>query len=369
MTKKQLFICTKPYQYLICRLIVKGYNYSCCDIIVLNHFDGAKEFVHRLKKLEVWNSVYFIDDSKLNRFSNMLNIIQKFYFYNRWNNFVPQFGINFNEYDKLYFAHDGVATEYGIMRYFKKLRKKTIIYEEGCGNYINVNSHNFIKSFLKEIAHLFNIPGSYIGRTKFVDKILLQYPEIVIKMNLPIAKKVDKLPMQLKDFINCLEIQEELYKLFPDILKLPKQEASEVSLFLGESFLSDLINSSLIKNIIEFIRNDSCFKNIIFLKQHPGEIKDYPIFSLDNNTIMIPKIVPIELFLTYVCKNNIKSLCIYTFGSTASINLYLLAKNTCDVKIILLKIDKRLHNGKSTCERFEKLIQAFKIKYNNVQIS
>jgi len=368
MSKKTLFICTKPYQYLICRLIIKGYNYSNSDIIVLNHFEGAKEFSFRLKKLKIWNSVYFFDDSKLNRYSNTLNIFQKLFFYNRWNNLVPQLEINYDEYDKLYFAHEGVATEYGIMRYFKMLRNKTIIYEEGYGNYVNINTHNFIKSFLKEMAYLFNIPGSYIGRTKFVDKILLQYPEMVVKNSLPIAKKVDKLPTQLKDFINCLEIQEELYKLFPDILKLPKQEVSGVSLFLGEPFLSDLIKSSLIKNIIEFIRNDSCFKNMIFLKQHPGETKDYPIFPLDN-IIMIPKIVPIELFSIYLCKNNIKSLCIYTFGSAAAINLYFLVKNTCNVKVVLLKSDEISYNYKLACERFEKLIQVLKIKYSHVQIS
>lgn len=362
MAKKQLFICTKPYQYLVCRLIVKGYNYRRCDIIVLNHFDGAKEFVRRLKKLEIWNSVYFFDDSKLNRYSSTLNIFQKVYFYNKWMNLIPQLGINYNEYDILFIAHDSVAVEYGIMRYFNKQNKKIILYEEGYANYVDVNAYNFVKHYLKEKAHLFNIPGSYMGRLKFVDKILLQYPELVNKMNLPIAKKVYELPIKLSEFINYVETQEELSKLFPEMSKLPKKNSSKISLFLGESSISNKIKNNYIKNIIKYINNNSSHEDMVFIKQHPGKDNEHSIIP-SNDYIVIPKIIPIELFSIYIYKNNIKSLCIYTFGSAAAINLYLLLKNNCNVKIVFIKNDKICR------KRYKKLSRILKIKYDSIEIS
>jgi len=368
MLKKTLFICTKPFQYLICRLILKGYNYSNSDIIVLNHFKDAEEFCFRLKKLKVWKSVYFFDDSKLKRSSDTLNIIQKIYFYNNWMNFIPQLGINYNEYDVLFFAHDSVLVEYGIMRYFKKQNKKTILYEDGLTNYTDVNAYkdentyNFVKYCLKEKAHLLNMPGSHLGKLKFVDKILVQYPELVNKMNLPTAKKVDKLPMKLSEFINCVEIQEELYKLFPEMLKLPKPNTSRVSLFLGESSPLDIIKNSYIENIIKFIKNNSCHEDMIFVKQHPGKDNEYSIIP-SSDFIVIPKVIPIELFLIYIYTNNIKSLCIYTFGSSAALNLYLLLKNDCDVNIVFIK------NNKIYRKRYKKISRILKIKYDSIEIS
>jgi len=66
LTRKKLFVCTKPYQYLICRLIKEGYNYNKCDLLVLYHFEGAERFVERVKKLDVWKQVFFEDDTILN---------------------------------------------------------------------------------------------------------------------------------------------------------------------------------------------------------------------------------------------------------------------------------------------------------------
>jgi len=244
--KKELFICTKPYQYLICRLILKGYKFKNADIVVLNHFEGANNFVDKLKQLDVWNHVYFVDDSELNKYSKELNFVQKFWFYNHWKRLLPNIKINYDDYDSLYFAHEGVATEYAIMRRFKRDGKMTIIYEEGYGNYVNINTHKFLKRFLKESSHLFNIPGSYIGELKFVDKVLLQYPEIAKRLNLPISRKVEKLPMTLNTFLSDPVIQEEFKKLFPDIPELPTNSVSEVFLILGESFLSKIAHNNFI---------------------------------------------------------------------------------------------------------------------------
>ena len=70
---RNLFICTKPYQYLMCRLIVEGYGYTNSELIVLNHFEGASSFVNKLQNLKVWSRVYFIDDAGTNELSSKLN--------------------------------------------------------------------------------------------------------------------------------------------------------------------------------------------------------------------------------------------------------------------------------------------------------
>jgi len=364
--KKKLFICTKPYQYLICRLILKGYKFKNADIMVLNHFKDANNFVDKLKQLDVWSHVYFIDDSELNNHSKKLNFIQKFWFYNHWERLLPNTGINYDDYDSLYFAHEGVATEYAVMRKFKRDGKAAIIYEEGYGNYVNINTHRSFKSFLKEFSHLFNIPGSYIGKLKFVDKILLQYPDIVIKGRLPIAKKVDKLPMSLDRFLSDAKIQEELDKLFPCTLNFSSNIASEISLILGETFLSEIEDTHFIENTIQLVETDSRAGSIIVFKPHPGETRDYSILHR-KNLVVISKILPIEMLYIYALRN-CKKLCIYTFGSTAAINLYNLLKNVCKPEIIILMSNKIPYETEAMLDRFKKLAKSLDIEYQTLNI-
>lgn len=366
--KKKLFICTKPYQYLMCRLILKGYNFESADIIVLNHFKQAGNFAMKLKQLNIWNRVYFIDDSKLNKRSSNLTPIQKFWFYNNWQRILPAININYNDYDGLYFAHEGVAVEYAIMRKFKKDRKTATIYEEGYGNYININTHNSVKSFLKSISHLFNIPGSYIGRLKFVDRILLQYPEVAKKLNLPILRKVEKLPITLPMFLRDPTIQKELKNLFPSIPALPKNYNLDAFLILGESYLSDIGYGDFIEKIVDYIKSSfSEERPIIFFKQHPGEFLTPATLPI-TNLIIIPAILPIEMFYSYVLNNGIKTLHIYTFGSTAVINLHMMLANTCQTKVTLLESSKIPYKYKLSADRFKQLSKFLGIKYKILKL-
>lgn len=362
--KKKLFICTKPYQYLICRLIFEGFQFDAADIIILNHFEGAFDFVCKLKQSGIWNQVYFIDDSKLNQFSSVLNPVKKIFFYNNWRKYLPNIEINYDDYDSLYFAHDGVATEYAVMRNFKRDGKAAIIYEEGYGNYVNINTHKYLKSFLKEFSHLFNIPGSYIGRLKFVDKILLQYPDIVIKSRLPIAKKVDKLPMSLDKFLGNAKIQKELFELFPCTLNF--SSASEIFLILGETFNSEIDYINFIENTIQLVQTNLRAGSVIIFKPHPGETQDYSI-SHRKNLVVIPKNLPIEMLYIYGLRN-CKKLCIYTYGSTAAINLYMMLRNVCKPEIIILTSNKIPYKDEIAFIRFRELAKNLNVKYRTLKI-
>ena len=46
--RKKLFVCTKPYQYLICRLIKEGNNYDKCDLIMIAVLGQMVPIQHQL---------------------------------------------------------------------------------------------------------------------------------------------------------------------------------------------------------------------------------------------------------------------------------------------------------------------------------
>jgi len=106
---------------------------------------------------------------------------------------------------------------------------------------------------------------------------------------------------------------------------------------------------------------------VIFLKQHPGENSNYS-FLPKGRLIVIPKIIPIEMFYFYALNNGIKSLYIYTFGSTAAINLYMMLKNICRVEIVVLTDHRIPFIYSSTLDKFRQLAQLFEIKYHTLKL-
>jgi len=367
--RKWLFVCTKPYQYLICRLIKEGFSYNKCDLLVLKHFEDAERFAEAIDRLSVWNRVFLEDDTVLNLRNAQLGVVQKFLFYHRWKQLLPRCISSYNEYDGLYFAHEGVAMEYGLMRQFTDQGKHTIIYEEGCGNYISVNFHMTpMKSLLKELSHWFGIPGNYIGRLKYVDAVILQRPDILDKRN-PIKKKAHVLPLTLREFLSCKHIEQEMCTVYPEIQELSAktQERDVVAILFGESWWDTLPNRErylhrLLNRAKDMI--DIPLKGFL-IKQHPGEVKG--LGNLVHGHELIPKRLPLEL-LHLALKRNVKHLFIITFGSTAVLNLYDLFSVDCNTDIVILKDSSLNRRNILEIERFCLLVEKFRVPYSLVTL-
>lgn len=364
--RKKLFVCTKPYQYLICRLIKEGYRCDQSDLLVLNHFEGAEQFVEAVSKLGIWEQVFFEDDTILNKRNAQLGILQKFTFYHNWKRLLPSCIASYEEYDELYFAHEGVAMEYGLMRQFAVQGKPAIVYEEGFGNYISVNLHAALrKRLLKEISHWLGIPGSYIGRLKYVDAVLLQRPDILDERN-PISRKARPLPLTLHEFLSREHIRQEMCNIYPEIRSLSSVigKGDAIAVLLGESWWDTLPNrEQYIRELLKKIIGADFSK--VFVKQHPGEIEQ--LEGLPGEVEFIPKRLPLEL-LYLAIKERIKRLCLFTFGSTAVFNLYELFSDECDVKIIILRdlnLDRRFTLGS---EKFRAVADKLGVVYSVVKV-
>ena len=53
-----LYVITSPYQYIIARSLSEKYKMKD-DLIILNHFNNAKLFSNKLKKINKWKKIYF----------------------------------------------------------------------------------------------------------------------------------------------------------------------------------------------------------------------------------------------------------------------------------------------------------------------
>lgn len=366
----KLFVCTKPYQYLISRLIKEGYNYNRCDLLVLNHFKGAGQFAEAVRKLRVWEQVFFADDTILNNRNAQLGVLQKLLFYHNWERLLPSCIASYDEYEELYFAHEGVAMEYGLMRQFASQGKRTIIYEEGFGNYISVNYHiSSIKRLLKEISHWFDIPGNYLGRLRYVTTILLQRPEILNGDDNPIRKKVQSLPLTLHEFLAHEHIGQEMRNIYPELhsLSIKIQQGDTIAILLGESWWDMVPNrEQYIYELFGKINKVAdAHLDKIFVKQHPGEVEH--LKGLTGNIEFIPKRLPLEL-IYLVAKGKVKRLYLLTFGSTAALNLHGLFSNECDVKIVVLDSSEIDRWVSLVTEGFRPLADKFEIPYSFVKM-
>lgn len=327
---RNLFVCTRPYQYLICWLIRDSLKEDVNDILILNHFVDADKFAARLNRQSIWDNVYFFDDIESRNAHRGLNLFQKVCFYRQWKRYLPGVVPNWNKYGSLYCAHDGVPSEYAIIRYLTSHRVRTTIYEEGYGNYITINNHSGLMRILKRLARLIDLPGEYIGETRFVHKILLQHPEkLPSRTRKAIGSKVEALPESLKNFLQ--RHKTELVDLFPELSAVKNELAGvrHLKMILTESFISDQYYELAIMNLC---RGRSTPGERIMVKQHPGERNRSLVQARD--VLSIPKYIPVEAACTVLC--TLDKLDVYTFGSTAALNLKLLLEPEVQVRIYLL---------------------------------
>jgi hypothetical protein len=306
---KKLFICTKPYQYMIARLIKQGCGFENCDIVILDHFFEAANFCKKASDSGVWNKVMYMDDRLLNQFNFKLNPAEKFFFYRSWEKFLPSSFADISMYSEVFLAHDTVPVEYAIMRKFNSERKKVTIFEEGYGNYINNSEHkSLIMKGLKRFSPWLGLPGGYIGSLKWIDSIWVQRPELIRTSDIhSLRPKTKQLPMYLKEFLQIPEIIQEMYTMYPELGEIADRfkDHQVLSVVLTESWHDQIKNRKQhIDQIIDIV-NGTLPGIPIFIKQHPGE--SVPIETASKQVSLLPKQFPFELLYLIMKKNNIKN--------------------------------------------------------------
>jgi hypothetical protein len=333
-----LFVCTKPYQYLIARLIKEGCGFACCDLVVLNHFWDAADFARKVEETGVWNRVMFIDDGQIDQFKHSLHPLRKYFFYHNWPKLLPAELQDISGYEEVFVAHDFVAMEYAVIRKFSSERKRVNLYEEGFGNYINNSTHTrWHMRLLKWAAPWFGLPGGYFGSLKWVDAVWLQRPSLVTtNRRNPIRRKTRGLPLPFDQFLGLPAVIRECDHLYPELREIDRQIAGHdaIAVVLTDPFLDAVPERRqylrvIRKKVYETLGNRDV---PLFFKQHPGERRSV---EEDGCGLTLPRKLPGELLYVVMRRNGIRKIHLFSFGSTVILNLYDLCKqdNSLDIYI------------------------------------
>ncbi|MBP1993968.1 polysialyltransferase family glycosyltransferase [Paenibacillus eucommiae] len=370
LSGKRLFVCTKPYQYMIARLIKQGCSFGDCDILILNHFFEAADFCQKARDAGVWNKVMFVDDVMLDDYKRKLNPVEKFFFYRSWKKLLPSMLSDISMYSEVFLAHDTVTVEYAIMRKFSGEGKEVTVYEEGYGNYINNSTHtSFFMKLLKRCSPWLGLPGGYIGSLRWVDSVWVQRPGLIVgNARNPLRLKAKQLPLYLRDFLLIPEIASELYTMYPVLAEMDAwvQGCDVISVVLTESWHDQIPDRHRYMHQVVDKVNESLgdWKSPIFFKQHPGERTSMERFS--PQVSIIPKQLPFELLYLVMTKNHIRQLNLFSFGSTAILNLYDLCRNEDNLSIYLFGSMGKTEDYQILFPLFCELATKYQVQYKVV---
>jgi hypothetical protein len=339
--------------------------------MILDHFYEAVDFCEKTRKTGVWNKVIYFDDGMLDDYKLKLNPLEKYHFYHSWRRFLPGVMEDISMYSEVFLAHEFVAVEYAIMRKFSSEGKKVTLYEEGYSNYINNSTHEtlFMKG-LKKFSPWLGLPGGYFGSLKWVDSVWVQSPHLIRKDHEnPIRNKAKPLPMELTDFLQHPKIMEELYILFPELAEIDAyvQGHEVISVVLTESWHDQMADrNEYVEQIVTKINEvNQDQKSLIFFKQHPGE--NLPMQSESEQIVILPKQLPFELLYLIMKKNKLKKVNLFSFGSTAILNLYHLCKDDESPEIYLFgKGMSRTYYMEMKFPRFCKLATNFHVLFKSI---
>jgi hypothetical protein len=191
---------------------------------------------------------------------------------------------------------------------------------------------------LKWVSPWLGLPGGYFGSVKWVDSVWLQRPHLIAEdTSNPIRFKTKKLPMELKHFLQMPEITKELFILFPQLAEVDAhlEGHEEISLVLTESWHDQLDQrdryaDQIVDKVNECLNMSG---SPIFFKRHPGESLSMEWTS--EQVVILPQQLPIELLYPIMMKNKLKKVRLFSFGSTAILNLYDLCRQDDNLEIYL----------------------------------
>jgi hypothetical protein len=368
---KILFVCTKPYQYLMARLIKEGCGFGRCDIVILNHFYEAADFARKVRETGVWQKVMYIEDGKLDEYKLGLHPLRKYLFYHGWRKMVPPVLSDISAYSEVFVAHDFVALEYAVMRKFSSENKPVHLYEEGFGNYINNSTHTrWHMRLLKRAAPWFGLPGGYFGSVKWIDSVWLQRPGLITSdRSNPIRRKTRGMPLAFNLFLDIPHIIEECYRIYPELHEIDLQIEGHdtISVILTDPFLDEMPDRpACIREMQDKVNAvlGHTAEAPLFIKQHPGE--KLSVDGIGGRMLTLPKKLPCELLYLIILKNQIRKINLFSFGSTAILNLYDLCRTDNNMDIFIIDSMSLREEVKVISTRFCELAQKHHIEFQTV---
>jgi len=324
-----------------------------------------------VRETRQWEKVLFLDDDgSLDAYKLRLDPVRKYFFYHRWNRHLPALFANIADYAEAFIAHDFVAVEYAIMRKFGSEGKPIRLFEEGFGNYIDNSTHTrWDMKLLKRLAPSVGLPGAVFGSVKWIDSIWLQRPQLFLQgSRSALKRKARPLPMTLKQFFEVPAVADELYGMYPELGGIDRlvSDREAMTVVLTEPFLDDIADrDACLRQIVAKVREtlgDS--GEPLFVKQHPGEMR--PIGPLSGRVRVLPRSWPIELLYLVMLKNRIRKLNLFSFGSTAILNLYDLCRSGGNLDIFIFESMDIQEEEKLLSSRFRELASRYEIAFQTL---
>ena len=248
MKKRNLIVVNTYFQLItVINMTLHNLNNDINDIIITDISVGAEKKVERLKKLNIFNNVYFIKYKQISSESRVKKYIT--YLFNR--DLILKTRLN-NVYDELIFYNLDILSYSLIDELFKNNKKLVCsIYDEGIGTYTIYPKNNKINSLLRTILFRPNID-------KLIKKIYLYHPNLICyKCNFEL-NQIPKLDSKNTKFKNILNSVFEYKKV-----TIPPQKY----IFFEEAFFcdnKDIDDYELILKIAEIVGKDN-----IIVKLHP----------------------------------------------------------------------------------------------------
>jgi hypothetical protein len=191
---------------------------------------------------------------------------------------------------------------------------------------------------------------------------------IIEDKNNQLRHKIKHLPLKLKDFLGIPKIVKELNLIYPELVGIDRRVQGHdiISVILTESRHDTIANRN--QYMDQFIEKVSASVNNanspIFIKQHPGESK-----HIETNSYQIevlPKKLPLELLYLNILNNKKQKVNLYSFGSTAILNIYDLCRNDENLDIYLISSMTMTGEYKITFQRFCELATNYHVRYKTI---
>ena len=311
------FFCSTPYQIIVSLMIESENNCGKeSDIYILNNFETAEKCALKLKKLEIFNNVFFINNVELKKSisGSAISYIKRIIYYFFPKKILKSYcNLSTFDYDEIYFSFYSFIVQFTIL-FLNKTNKnlKVILFDDGIasytGEYIEKKQNekkakvNFLKFF-----------GFHKNIYRF-DEILLIEPSLFIgKSSVPI-KKIDN----KKFSFNKLE------KIFGN-----NKGINEKIIFFTQPELNQQIQTGINQIILQI---NNMYPDFI-IKEHPREELNYR--NIGAKTFE-NKCIPFECLYNN-CKNREGKIFISYFSTACLTPKILFGENPTIIFLFKLK--------------------------------
>lgn len=279
--KTEIFICSKPLQYLNLLNVIKTIDNNCRKVlIIIGYFANSEQFYRNVyEKTSDWDKVYYVK--------------------NKYIAFLYLFLLSSIN---VYVEVDNSAV-LGVVRFIKRFN--VFVFEEGIGTYLPhaQRSETLLNSFYK----LLGIGETYCT-SKYFKGLFLYKPEVYTKI---MGKNGVPLIKMKYDFLDLVEERkEQLLAIFEIDIKndvIWTIKSKRILLYLTEWALDE--------TILEQIEDNKDNYDYVFIKPHPHNKVVSPLLS-GYNVIATP--IMAEVLIATILYNE-NELTVYHQGSTSVI--------------------------------------------------